>query len=109
MTVDQNVRRLRARYAEQQQASILEQKPLESFLFRPGRARHGDGTVRDEAGWLQAEAGTRWGGTEPWAAFRATFRIPTAWEGSVVRLLLPLGGQCMAYLDGQPWQGLDGN
>ncbi|HWE62445.1 MAG TPA: glycoside hydrolase family 38 C-terminal domain-containing protein, partial [Chloroflexota bacterium] len=27
----------------------------------------------------------------------------------LVRLALPLGGQGMAYLDGQPWQGLDGN
>ncbi|HWE64969.1 MAG TPA: hypothetical protein VHB98_24915, partial [Chloroflexota bacterium] len=84
--MDQNVKRLRARAEEQQQASIREVVPLESLVCRPGRTQPGAGDQRDDAGWHEAGAGTRWGGAEPWATFKATFRVPEGWADALVRL-----------------------
>ena len=101
--MDQNVRRLRARAAEQMVAAVRETAPLESLAFHEGTSGVGSG----EGAWQTAASGSSWGGAEAWATFRAVFRVPSSWAGSPVRLALALGGQGMAYLDGLPWQGLD--
>jgi alpha-mannosidase len=107
--VDQDVRRLRARAEEQHQASVLAVAPLESFVFRPDQAPRGGDAGGDRSGWQPVAEHTRWGGAKPWATFRASFLVPAAWSSGTVQLVLPLGGQCLAYIDGEPWQGLDGN
>jgi alpha-mannosidase len=100
--MDQNVRRLRARASEQMSAAVRETAPLDALTYRPGKP--GAEQVGDPR---QAVVGTQWGGKDAWATFEARFRVPEHWKSGLVTLALPLGGQGMAYLDGEPWQGLD--
>src|SRR6185437_9781953 len=105
--LDQEVRRLRARAEEQLRDAIRQSLPLESLAFRAGRPRAAANAGDDVSDWHEAGVGTHWGGANAWATFKAVFRVPEAWAGAPVQLALPLGGQGMAYLDGQPWQGID--
>lgn len=105
--LDQEVRYLRARAEEDLRDAIRQALPLESLVYRAGRPRIAAGAEEHLADWRDAGAGTRWGGAEAWATFRAVFRVPQAWAGAPVELALPVGGQCFGYLDGRPWQGLD--
>ncbi|HEU0166446.1 MAG TPA: glycoside hydrolase family 38 C-terminal domain-containing protein [Chloroflexota bacterium] len=106
--LDQEVRRIRARAEEELRDAIRQTLPLESLGYRAGRPRIAEGAEEHLADWHDAAPGTRWGGTDAWATFKAVFRVPEAWAGAPVELALPVGGQGIAYLDGQPWQGLDG-
>jgi alpha-mannosidase len=88
------------------QSAIRETLPPEDFVYRAGwpgiRGAHDNGAT-----WSPVHAGLWWGGAEAWATFRISFRVPQSWSDGPVRLLLQLGGQGLAYLDGVPWQGLD--
>ena len=106
--LDQEVRRIRARAEVELRDAIRQTLPLESLVYHAGRPRIAGGAEAHLADWLDAGAGTRWGGADAWATFKAVFRVPEAWAGALVQLALPVGGQGMAYLDGQPWQGIDG-
>ncbi|MDB5057722.1 MAG: Alpha-mannosidase, partial [Chloroflexi bacterium] len=101
--------RLKARLQDQLRASVRASLPFERTLMRLGRPKDAHSSDYNEDGWTPFTAGTRWGGPDEWAWFRLWFRVPTSWAKVKVRLALPLGGQAMSYLDGQPWQGLDEN
>ena len=90
-------------------SAILERAPLLALRMKGGRPAGFAADAEDHAGWSDVTTGDRWGGSEAWAVFKATFRVPDAWAGSRIRLRLELGGQGMAYLDGTAWQGLDEN
>ena len=105
---DQRVKRLRARADEQLQESIRARAALEQLVWRRGVVAPAQ-AVREESGWEAVHPRMRWGDADQWATFKATFQVPAAWTEQPVRLVLPLGGQGMAYLDGHPWQGLDPN
>lgn len=60
-------------------------------------------------GWKPFAPGTRWGGFDQTTWFRARLRIPAEMRGHCVVALVRPGGESLAYLDGQPFQGLDNN
>src|SRR6185437_3585166 len=99
LMLDQDVRRIRARAEEELRDAIRQTLPLESLVYRAGRPRIAEGAEEHLADWRDAGAGTRWGGAEAWATFKAVFRVSEAWAGAPVELALPVGGQCFAYLD----------
>ncbi|MGH2391146.1 MAG: hypothetical protein ACRDIE_23365, partial [Chloroflexota bacterium] len=101
------VARLEARAAETVRAAIRESLPCDRCLTRSGRPRDAQTLALNEAGWENAAPGVGWGGDEPWSWFRVWFHVPPDWAGERARLILPFGGQGMAYLDGVPWQGRD--
>ena len=104
-----NELRLRARAEETRGQAVRDIAPIEQLRMRAGRPAGAHASGHDDSSWDVATPGTVWGGEEAWAWFRITFRVPEPWAGQEVRLRLLLGGQAMAYLDGEPWQGLDDN
>jgi len=60
-------------------------------------------------GFRPVRVGRRWG--SPWqtAWFLFTFTVPEEWRGKPVVALLEPGGEAVAFLDGEPLQGLDAN
>ena len=106
---DFNELRLRARAEETRDQAVRDIAPIERLRIRPGRPAGAQAEHYDDSTWDVAAPGTAWGGEEEWAWFRIPFRVPDHWAGQEVRLRLPIGGQAMAYLDGEPWQGLDDN
>ena len=77
--------------------------PLE---WQPGRLAE----ARPD-GWRPCPLGTRWGGRDEWAVFRAVAEPPAEWAGLAIvariRLAQGEGGEALVYLDGRPHQGLD--
>ncbi|NLG83049.1 MAG: alpha-mannosidase, partial [Firmicutes bacterium] len=89
---------------------------LEKYLYRatvplplvwqPGRLAN----LRPNA-WRPCPPGTRWGGRDEWAVFRAVAEVPEEWSGrpvvARVRLAQGEGGEALVYLNGRACQGLD--
>ena len=61
------------------------------------------------ARWRAVKVGERWGERDQTAWFATSFAIPPAWKGKRVVALVNVGGECLAFLNGQPRQGLDSN
>lgn len=62
-----------------------------------------------KSGWEQFELGSRWGGKDVTMWFRAKVTIPESMHGDKVVALVQPGGEALSYVDGKPFQGLDGN
>jgi alpha-mannosidase len=70
----------------------------------------------DDSCWEQIKVGERWGGQGLTCWFRFPFEVPAAWAGQKVAVHILLGRyehisgpEALAYLDGQPVQGIDFN
>ncbi len=70
----------------------------------------------DDTRWEQIKVGERWGGQGQTCWFRFPFEVPKAWAGQKVAAHILLGRyehisgpEALAYLDGQPVQGIDFN
>jgi alpha-mannosidase len=62
-----------------------------------------------ESGWKPFGIGSVWGGKDVTVWFKATVSVPAIMAGCKVVLLIRPGGESLAYVNGLPCQGLDGN
>jgi alpha-mannosidase len=62
-----------------------------------------------QAGWKPFNIGSVWGGKDVTVWFKSKISIPTNMIGFKVVLLIHPGGESLAYVNGIPCQGLDGN
>ena len=62
-----------------------------------------------KSGWEPFQIGSSWGGLDVTTWFRTTVTVPEEMDGKKVVLLIRPGGEALAYINGRPVQGLDGN
>ncbi|HOV72947.1 MAG TPA: alpha-mannosidase [Candidatus Hydrogenedentes bacterium] len=62
-----------------------------------------------KSGWRPFSVHDRWGGFDQTTWFRMTVAIPKRMKGQCVVALIRPGGESLAYVNGQPFQGLDRN
>ena len=61
------------------------------------------------SGWKPFPMHGRWGGFDQTTWFRMTVRVPESMQGRRVVALVRPGGESLAYVKGEPFQGLDLN
>jgi len=83
--------------------------PIEDVRLRTTNKAEGVREALDAGGFRRARVGRRWG--RPWqtAWFLFTFTVPEEWAGKPAVAILEPGGEAVAFLDGEPLQGLDAN
>ena len=94
-----------------------QEQPLSEVRFQEGQVAGGQAVELDDSGWQHIQPGHVWGQPNDYAWFRLPLRIPESFAGQRVALHLDIGGlgsggfaaECLAYLDGQPKQGVDRN
>ncbi len=62
-----------------------------------------------KSGWKPFAVHERWGGFDQTTWFKMTVVVPKAMKGQRVLALIRPGGESLAYVNGQPFQGLDHN
>jgi alpha-mannosidase len=84
-------------------------RPISDIRIRlTPKCERADEAVK-QPGFRRAVVGRRWGGPWQTAWFLFTFTIPKEWGRRPVVALLEPGGEAVAFLDGEPLQGLDAN
>ena len=94
-----------------------QEQALREVRFQEGQVAGGQAVELDDSGWQRIQPGHVWGQPNDYAWFRLPLRIPESFAGQRVALHLDIGGlgsggfaaECLAYLDGQPKQGVDRN
>ena len=94
--------------------------PLDEWRFHDGPLSGGAAPDLDDSSWPVLRLGDRWGGAGRRAWFRRRVRIPEAWAGRPVALLLSLHAylphtvedalltsESLVYINGTPLQGID--
>lgn len=99
---------IRNRLREIQQTIYSQRQPItgiECCVTGPGR-----GPERmPQSGWKPFTVYSRWGGFDQTTWFRMKVTVPVSMKGYRVVALVRPGGESLAYVDGNPFQGLDGN
>lgn len=99
---------VRHRLAEMQQDVFCQRQPIGKL--QACVTGLGKGPERmPQSGWKPFALHERWGGFDQTTWFRMTVRIPKAMQGQRVAALIRPGGESLAYVNGVPFQGLDGN
>jgi len=89
--------------------TIYEKIPIEGWRSVKAGHRQGPG-VPPKSGWEPFEVGSVWGNERDLTVwFSAEITIPERFAGRKVALLVRPGSECLAYINGLPAQGLDGN
>ena len=91
--------------------------PLTDLRFRAGLLDGAGHPDWDDSDWERIGPGFIWGEPNSFGWFRIRVRIPEAWAGQRVAVDIQPGGlgsggfeaECLAYLDGEPKQGIDRN
>ncbi len=110
------VEMIEKRLPDLQAAARRERAPLGPARIAAGPQSGAKQPDYDDAHWEQINVGDHWGGAGQTCWFRIPLRLPDAWAGQKVAAHLLLGSyehisgpEALAYLDGQPVQGLDFN
>ncbi|HLW03468.1 MAG TPA: alpha-mannosidase [Ktedonobacterales bacterium] len=97
-------------------ASRRERLPLGPARVAAGPQNGAKQPDYDDAHWEQITVGECWGGQGLTCWFRFPVQVPEAWAGQKVAVHIALGRyehitgpEALAYLDGQPVQGIDFN
>ncbi len=61
------------------------------------------------SGWKAFAVPGRWGGRDQTTWFRMKCAVPKAMQGKTLYALFAVGGEALAYVNGKPAQGIDGN
>ncbi len=87
---------------------ISNRMPITDIVYRetPAYEKYEDAVKAKD--YKPIRTGDRWGGgINGW--FKMRFVIPGAWKGKEVAAFINLGGEACAFIDGKPFQGVDGN
>jgi len=97
------------RLRELTQRTYAEVRPIEDIRMRLTRRREPPAEALRAKGFRRVRVGRRWGAPWQTAWFLFTFTVPREWLKRPVAALLEPGGEAVAFLDGEPLQGLDAN
>lgn len=82
--------------------------PIADITYRETQAYESYDQAIKAKGWKPIKVGDHWGnGGNGW--FKIKITIPKEWKGKEVAAYLNFGGESCAFLDGKPYQGIDGN
>lgn len=103
------LRKIDRRLRELKQRIYTDVRPVERIRMRLIRRCESVAEAVKGKGFRKVRIGRRWGGPWQTAWFLFTFTVPKGWAGKPVVALLEPGGEAVAFLDGEPLQGLDSN
>lgn len=82
--------------------------PITDIVYRETQAYESYDQALKAKGWKPIKVGEYWGnGGNGW--FKIKIKIPSEWKGKEVAAYLNFGGESCAFLDGKPYQGIDGH
>ena len=104
--LESKIERSRLRFVEPTIYGARE--PIVGWKFMTGKTSL-EGLPQVNARWKAVEVGHRWGERDQTAWFAASVTIPKQWKGRHVVALINTGGECLAFVNGKPAQGLERN
>lgn len=82
--------------------------PITDIVYRQTKAYERYEDAIKATDYKSIKVGEHWGGgCNGW--FRIKLEIPKAWKGKEVAAYFDFGGESCAFIDGKPYQGIDGN
>lgn len=98
---------IRARLREVYETIYEQRTPIQIKAVVTGPGKGPERMPR--SGWQPFSIHGRWGGFDQTTWFRLRARVPESMKGRRVVALLRPGGESLAYVNGEPFQGLDPN